>query len=84
MEIFILILLCISILSPVYAYAIYPIILKFLPSEKKYLNNENYAPFVSVLVRDNKDDLNTRIKLENLSKQSYPPNKYEIIIISKK
>ncbi|HNX15298.1 MAG TPA: glycosyltransferase [Oscillospiraceae bacterium] len=73
------IMFAISILAPIYTYAIYPVILKLLPARKKFSVDEAFTPLVSVIVRKGGDENATDLKLTNLAKQKYPSDKLEII-----
>lgn len=72
-------LLVISIVAPIYTYAIYPIILKLLPA-KEYKRDENIRPFVSVIVAAYNEEKIIAEKIKNLNALDYPKEKIEFII----
>jgi len=67
----------ISIIVPIYTYAIYPLILKFFKM-KYYTTDVEYQPFVTVIIFNQNVD-NIKTKLDNLMKSKYPANKIEIL-----
>ncbi|MDD4493821.1 MAG: glycosyltransferase [Eubacteriales bacterium] len=76
------VLFAISLIAPIYTYAIYPLILKLLPVKKKYSADKVFTPFVTVILRQDSDKSITDSKLKNLSEQNYPCDKIEIITVS--
>lgn len=82
MKLFLHIVLILSILAPIYTYIIYPILLKVTTIfiRKKYKTDENYRPFVSILIAAYNEEKNIEEKILNLSKIDYPAEKIEFII----
>lgn len=76
------ILFAISVLAPIYTYAVYPIILKLLPARKKYSVDEEFMPSASIILKKSSDEYAVNKKLLNLNNQNYPSDKYEIIPVS--
>ena len=75
------VLLAASILAPAYTYAIYPVLLNLFPA-KHYKENDDYKPFVSVLVTASNYDRGTPEKAESLTKLKYPSEKIEYLVCS--
>jgi hypothetical protein len=71
-----LVLLGVSIMCPIYTYAIYPIILKLLP-RKQYTRAE-YEPIVSVVILGS-GERQIASKIENLKAMDYPAEKFEVL-----
>lgn len=88
MLIVIYILLGISILAPIYTYALYPFVLRLLPS-KKYDIDKRYKPSVSVvIVGGNEEEYEKKIKniyesdYQNISEMMHAsPNESPLTII---
>jgi len=72
----------VSLLAPIYTYAIYPIILKLLPGRQYTVDNE-YKPLVSVIITNEQDNQLTEEKIISLKKLEYPDEKIEILICSR-
>lgn len=72
-------LFAISIAAPIYTYAIYPVIMKLLPT-KKYERNDNYCPFISVIIVAYNRENASPEKIGELIKLDYPSNKVEFVI----
>ena len=72
-------LLALSFVAPMYTYAVYPLIMKLLP-EKKYKNDDDIQPFVSVIVAAYNEEKIISTKIENLLALDYPQEKIEFII----
>ena len=49
---------------------------------KEFSTNNNYIPFVSVVIASRNEAHNLPKLLELLSEQTYPQNSYEIIIVN--
>lgn len=75
------VLFIVSLIVPIYTYAIYPLILKLLPAKKKYSDDENFTPFVTVILRQDSEKSVTDAKTKNLLEQNYLSDKFEIITI---
>lgn len=73
-EIILYIVFGLSILFPIYTYAIYPLILKILPKKKYEVNS--IVPFVSVII--NFGNGNDEWKTNNVKSSNYP--NFEIIV----
>ncbi len=72
----------ISLFLPIYTYAIYPFILKILAGfrKKKYIIDEQYQPYVSVLVAAYNEEKVIAGKIENMLLIDYPADKIEFLI----
>lgn len=84
MKIFLYIVLILSLFSPIYTYAIYPIILKGIAIfvKRRYKIDENYRPCVSILIAAYNEEKVIKDKIVNLSQLEYPTDKIEFIIAS--
>lgn len=72
------VLFALSVLCPIYTYAIYPVILKFLPG-KKY-KTEEIRPYVTAIILGNSEDASK--KASNLIESVYPVEKLEVLVAS--
>jgi len=71
----------VSLLAPIYTYAVYPIILKVLP-EKRNKSDDMYRPFVSILVVSEENNGITDEKDDSLGSLCYPTDKLELLTSS--
>lgn len=72
------ILFALSIMAPVYTYAIYPFVLKLF-KKKKYVSDYSYKSYVSVVIFSEGSD--TEEKIKNLEASGYPVNMIDISVV---
>ncbi len=79
---FLYIVLSLSLFAPIYTYTIYPIVLKIVAVfiKREYKVNENYRPFVSILIAAYNEEKVIKEKIINLSQLDYPADKIEFLI----
>lgn len=76
---FLYILLLISVALPIYTYALYPVVLKLLPS-KSFETNDEFLPKVRVVTLCSACDGLPFEKIENLNNLEYPDGKLSFTI----
>jgi poly-beta-1,6-N-acetyl-D-glucosamine synthase len=79
MIIILYVILAISLLAPIYTYAIYPLILKVIPA-KKYAQDADCRYSVTLIIAAYNEEKIIARKIENLTKLNYPTDKIEFLI----
>ena len=81
---FLYIVLGLSLFAPIYTYTIYPILLKVIAVfiKREYKVDEDYRPFVSILIAAYNEEKVIKEKIINLSQLDYPADKIEFLIAS--
>jgi biofilm PGA synthesis N-glycosyltransferase PgaC len=77
-----IIVFVLSLFAPIYTYAIYPFLLKFMAKfyRKDYKINESYRPTVSVIIAAYNEEKVIADKIRNLNQLEYPSDKIEFLI----
>lgn len=69
----------VSLFVPIYTYILYPIILRLLPPQKN-ITDDDFKPFVSVLITANRSEKLTSEKAVNIQALQYPSERIEVLI----
>lgn len=82
MRTFLYIVLVLSLFAPIYTYAVYPMLLKVIAVfiKREYKVDENYYPFVSILIAAYNEEKIIQEKIINLNNLDYPVEKIEFLI----
>jgi len=61
--------------------ALYVIVLKVIPAKSMSFRDQNYSPFISVIIPAHNEEDSIVSKIDSIFQQSYPEDKMEIIVV---